>query len=55
MILCAHIRACRDIFLTSDRKAFVNEGRRQQLATTYKTRIMTRDEFVREFIPTAAT
>jgi hypothetical protein len=50
MIFCGHVHAGLDIFLTNDAKAFVNGGRRAKLEAAYKTRIMTRDEFVTAFI-----
>ena len=50
VILCAHVHAGLDIFLTNDLKAFVQHGRPEKLEAAYKTRIMTQDEFVTEFI-----
>jgi hypothetical protein len=54
MIFCGHVHAGLDTFLTNDTKAFVNGGRRAKLEAAYKTRIMTRDEFVTAFILTSA-
>jgi hypothetical protein len=45
MILEAHLRARRDIFVTEDRRAFVHRGRREQLQSSFGTRIMTKSEF----------
>ena len=49
MILCAHVRQHRDIFVTNDLKGFIKDGRRDKLREAFSTRIMTRDEFVSEF------
>ena len=49
MILEAHAREKRDIFVTNDKKGFINNGRRDELQTVLKTRILTREEFLREF------
>ena len=46
MILSAHIRDGRDIFVTNDRKGFIEGGRRERLETEFATRIMTGDEFL---------
>lgn len=46
MIFCAHIRERRDVFVTEDRKGFVNEGRRERLQQKFNTNIMTKDEFL---------
>ncbi len=46
MIFCTHIREKRHIFVTNDRKGFVNTGRREILEERYCTRIYTRDEFI---------
>lgn len=47
MILQAHIREERDIFVTNDRRAFVGKSGdlRRKLESLYSTRIMTADEF----------
>ena len=47
MILHAHIREERDIFVTNDRRAFVgkNGALRRKLESLYPIRIMTADEF----------
>lgn len=45
MILATHIREKGDIFVTNDRKGFVNYGKREKIKDIFNTRIMTRDEF----------
>jgi hypothetical protein len=45
MILEAHIRGGRDIFVTADHKAFIRDGRREQLEAAFKTQIMALEEF----------
>jgi len=45
MIFEAHVREKRDIFVTTDVTAFVNDGRREKLETLCSTRIMTVDDF----------
>ena len=50
MILCAHVRERRNIFVTNDERGFVKRGRRERLQAAFDTRIMTREEFVTEFI-----
>ena len=46
MIICAHAREGRNIFVTDDKKGFINHGRRQKLERTFNTKIMTRQEFI---------
>jgi len=48
MILEAHIRAHRNIFVTDDTKAFVRGGRREELAAKFRVRILVREEFLAE-------
>ena len=48
MILEAHAREGRDIFVTNDRKGFIDDGRREKLQSLLKTRILTREEFLEE-------
>jgi hypothetical protein len=48
MILEAHAREGRDIFVTNDRKGFIDDGRREKLQSLLKTRILTHEEFLRE-------
>lgn len=45
MILEAHAREGRDIFVSDDRRAFINHGRRARLATLTRSDIMSREEF----------
>jgi hypothetical protein len=45
MILEAHYRDRRDVLVTEDAKAFINDGRREALETLCRTRIMRVDEF----------
>ena len=45
MILEAHLRDRRDVFVTEDRRAFILQGRREQLQSRFGTRIMTKSEF----------
>ncbi|MDQ3776299.1 MAG: hypothetical protein M3461_19045 [Pseudomonadota bacterium] len=49
MILCAHVREKRDIFVTDDRRAFVRNDRRVKLEQLFSTRIMTQPEFLAKF------
>lgn len=51
MIFCAHVRESREIFVSDDLKAFVNQGRREMLQTEFNTTIMTRGEFLAAFGP----
>ena len=44
-ILEAHIREGRDIFVSDDRRAFVNHGNRERLVELCRTKILTRGEF----------
>jgi hypothetical protein len=46
LILAAHGRKRRDIFVSDDRKAFVRHGRRERLEHLLRTRIMTSSEFL---------
>ncbi|MBX9877592.1 MAG: hypothetical protein K2Y22_03965 [Candidatus Obscuribacterales bacterium] len=46
MILTAHVRDQRDIFVSNDTRAFVNNGRREILQDVLKTKIMTKAEFL---------
>ena len=45
MILCTHARAGRDVLVSNDARAFVNEGRRERIEASFMTRVMTRAEF----------
>lgn len=44
MILEAHARESRDIFVTEDRKGFIANGKRGRLENLCRTRICTLDE-----------
>lgn len=46
MALSDHVRERRDIFITTDARAFINHGRREQLEALCRTRIMTPAEFI---------
>jgi len=48
MILEAHAAAGRDVFVTADAKAFIGNGRREQLEALLKTRILSPTEFEAE-------
>jgi hypothetical protein len=52
MILFAHIREKRDIFVTNDVKGFIgeNEEKRQVLESLFTFRIMTRSEFKQGYL-----
>lgn len=45
MILEAHVREGRDIFVSNDCRAFIRGSRREQLEARFKTKIMVRVEF----------
>lgn len=49
MIFCAHIRAGRQVFVTNDKKGFIDEGRREELEHKFRTRIMTATEFIANY------
>ncbi len=46
MIFCTHIREKREIFVTNDKRGFVDNGRRQLLEQRYRTKILTGAEFL---------
>lgn len=48
IILETHVRDGREIFVTDDRKGFIDNGRRDALQSLLKTRILTREEFLQE-------
>ena len=54
LILYAHVRERRDIFVSDDQRAFIRSDRRKLLETEFGTRIMTRGEFIEEFLGDAA-
>jgi hypothetical protein len=47
MILSAHIRDGRQIFVTNDVKGFIHGGRRESLEREFGTKIMTAEEFLK--------
>jgi hypothetical protein len=47
MILCRHVSAGRDLFVSNDSRAFINHGRREQIEAAFGTRIMSGEEFER--------
>ena len=46
MMLLAHVRAHRDLFVSNDIRAFLDHGRRDKLESLLGTRIMTAPEFL---------
>jgi hypothetical protein len=46
MIFEAHCRQRRHLFVSDDRRAFINHGRREQLESLGRTRILTSSEFI---------
>jgi hypothetical protein len=40
-----HVRSCRDILVSNDRRAFILEGRRATIAAEWGTHVMTVAEF----------
>ena len=48
IILDAHAREGRDVFVTDDRKGFIDNGKREALQSLLNTRILTREEFLHE-------
>lgn len=54
MIFEAHVREARDIFVSNDDRAFVRDGRREQLEAKFNTKIIGRDEFAALFRRAAA-
>ena len=47
LILEAHIRDGRNIFVTNDERAFIRDGRREKIEASFPARIMTQGEFLR--------
>jgi hypothetical protein len=47
LIFEAHVRDARDVFVTNDERAFIRDGRRQELEARFDTRILTGAEFVK--------
>lgn len=48
LILEAHIREGRDIFVTDDARAFVRHGKREELGASLGVRILKREEFLHD-------
>lgn len=46
MILAAHVREKRDIFVTNDKKGFIDNGRRETIKKDFGTKILTQSEFI---------
>jgi hypothetical protein len=51
MIFEAHIRNDGNIFITNDKKAFINDGRRKKLEKEFGTIILTKEEFIEKYKP----
>jgi len=49
MILEAHVREKRDIFITNDKRAFINHGRRERIENKFGTKILTKTEFLEKY------
>ena len=49
MILSAHARDRRDVFVTGDQKAFIKGDRREKLEAVALTRILSAIQFIEEF------
>jgi len=47
IILEAHIREKRDVFVTDDKRAFINHGRKKKIEDKFNTRILTKEEFLK--------
>jgi len=45
MIFQAHVKAGRDMFISNDRKAYINHGKRDKLENIFQTRVMDVSEF----------
>jgi hypothetical protein len=48
IILQTHITDKRDIFITDDKRGFIKGGLRQTLESRFNTRIVTREEFIKD-------
>ncbi|HOD20581.1 MAG TPA: hypothetical protein PLF04_02650 [Candidatus Fermentibacter daniensis] len=46
MISTSHVRHHHDIFLTNDKKGFINNGKREALEGRFSTRVLTTNEFI---------
>lgn len=49
MIFSVHVQQRGDVFVTADRRAFVNAGKREKLEAMFRTRILTPEEVMAEF------
>ncbi|MBW8038631.1 MAG: hypothetical protein FVQ85_01380 [Planctomycetes bacterium] len=49
MVLLAHTRNKRDIFVSNDETAFIRYGRREQLEKMFKIKIMNENDFIKEY------
>lgn len=49
MILLAHTKNKRDIFVSNDEKAFIRDGRRERLEKMFKIKIMNENDFIKEY------
>jgi len=49
MIFTAHVRASHDILVTDDERGFIRDDRREKLQEIGNCRIMTSEEFLKEF------
>ena len=47
MILSAHARKGRDVFVTNDERGFIKHGRRERFEKLFNTKIMTPSEFLK--------
>jgi hypothetical protein len=50
IIACTHLRDGHDVLLTNDQNGFVDDGRRERFRDELGIRIMTLDEFRREYL-----
>lgn len=46
MIFTSHVHFGHEVFVTEDRKGFINGGRREALQARFSTKIMTTNEFI---------
>ena len=46
LILEAHVRDGRDVLVSNDERAFIRDGRRQAIESQFRTRVLTRMEFL---------
>jgi hypothetical protein len=50
MMFCRHVSAGRDLFVSNDRRAFINHGRREQIEAAFGTRIMSAEELFERYL-----